>query len=73
LENRLQEYDNRYGLEGLVRFEKSSAPVLDEVNQVFVTPKGTKLKIFDKVRVSMEIDATLHSSGQLVMQLIESP
>jgi len=63
----------RYGLEGLVRFEKSSAPVLDEVNQVFVTPKGTKLKIFDKVRVSMEIDATLHSSGQLVMQLIESP
>ncbi|GJQ10975.1 hypothetical protein GpartN1_g2766.t1 [Galdieria partita] len=62
----------RYGLEGLVRFEKnSSASFFDEAKQVLITPKGTELKIFDKVRVSIQVDAQVNPAGQLVMHLIE--
>lgn len=62
----------KYGLEGLVRFEKNSiSPLLDEDKQILTTPKGTKLKIYDKVRVSIQVDAKVNPAGQLVMQLLE--
>ncbi|EME27978.1 exoribonuclease R [Galdieria sulphuraria] len=62
----------RYGLEGLVRFEKnSSATLFDEDKQLLITPKGTRLKIFDRVRVSIQLDAQVNPAGQLVIHLIE--